>query len=184
MVRRLLLVIGVGVPFGALAVILVVSGAFSGARIAIYEPCRLEDPIVPLIGRVCGISSGSAIPFASAAVALILLAMYAGLVLRWIRGVPPRVGWSGIWLVGRLLAGCFVGLSALIGGTLFYVKLNNQYWHIGCYPDGRGGWVCEGNIYYGINPFVALFTLALLVLYPVLWNTAEQGVDHDRVRGP
>lgn len=186
--RRLVLGVGLGVPFGALAVVMVVPGAAMGVNfvqlVSFGVRCRADDPDVLGLWPLCGSGLALSVPLASALLAVILLAMYAGLVLRWIRGLPPRGEWSGMWLVGRALAGGFVGLSALAGGTLLYIVLNDRYWHIGCYPDGRGGWICEGNIYYGINPLVALFTLVLLVLYPVLWNTADQGVDHDRVRGP
>lgn len=186
--RRLVLGVGLGVPFGALAVVMVVTGAFAGVKlvqIAAFDvKCRIGDPVVPWFGRTCGSGLTRAVPFVSAALGLVLMVMYAGLVRRWIRGLPPRGAWSGIWLAGRALAGSFVGLSALAGGTVLYIGLNDRYWHISCYPNGRGGWICDGNIYYCIHPLVALFTLALLVLYPVLWNTAGQTVDHDRVHGP
>lgn len=184
--RRLVLGVGIGVPLGALAVVMVVPGAAVAANflqlVTFGVRCRAKNPsgLWPL----CGSGPALGVPLASALLALILLAMYAGLVVRWVRGLPPRGTWSGVPLVGRALAGGFVGLSALAGGTLLYITLNNRFLHIGCYPSGRGGWICGGDIYHCVNPLVALLTIGLLVLYPVLWNTADQGVDHERVQGP
>lgn len=186
--RRLVLGVGLGVPFGALAVVMVVTGAAVGVNflqiVSFGVRCRIGDPVVPGTWMLCGSGLARAVPIASALLALMLMIMYAGLLVRWIRGVPPRGEWSGMWLVGRALAGGFVGLSALAGGTVWYIHLNDRYWHFGCVPEPRGEWMCEGNIYYGINPLVALITIALLVLYPVLWNAAEGGFDHDPSRGP
>lgn len=185
--RRLLLGIGLGIPLGLLATVTVVTGAFVGANflqiIAFDVPCHIGDLELPWLGMmVCGSGPAGAVPFVSGALGLALMVPYAGLARRWIRGLPPLVEWSGMWLVGRVLAGCFVGLSALAGGSWIYIQLNDRYLHHGCLaPEpGRAQWLCEGDIYYGIHPVVVFFTVAVLVMYPVLWNAAESGVDLDR----
>lgn len=187
--RRLLLGVGLGIPIGLLATGTVVTGAFVGTNffqiIAFHVPCHLGDPDLPWLGmRVCGSGVAGVVPYLAGLVGLGLMVPYAGLLRRWMRGLPPLVGWSGMWLVGRVLAGCFVGLSALAGGSWIYIQLNDRYLHDGCLaPEpGRTQWLCEGNIYYGIHPVVLFFTVALLVMYPVLWNAAESGVDLERPR--
>lgn len=172
--HRLVLGVGLGVPFGALALVMVVTGAYIGTtfiQISTYHvPCRTEVPHLPVLGQPC---ATGLVPLLAAAPALFALACYAGLIRRWILGRRPRAGWSGMWVVGRVIIGGYVGLCAMAGGTWLYVILNGRLLHIGCTPRPRGVWMCEGNIYYGINPLVALLTIGILALYPILWVMAE-----------